>query len=135
VLTYRHRLGWIDVDYARVAFYLRYYVWVDEALHGALYDRGFHIREFMEQGYGLPYINTSCRYFQRLTLEDEVEVRIEFTSVDERGFAIKFQIVKVGEEKPAAEGEITRRCIQLDPPKSVAMPPALRSAVEALKDA
>ena len=128
--TFRHRLTWMDVDFARVAHYLRYFVWVDEAFHGALYERRFRVREFMDQGYGLPYINSSCRYFQPLTLEDEVEIHIDVAALEEKGFTVKFRIAKIGGSAPAAEGEMMRRCIRLDPPKSAALPEALRRALQ-----
>lgn len=132
MLAFRHRLTWMDVDYARVAHYLRYFVWVDEAFHGYLFEHGFHIREFMEQGYGLPYLGSSCRYFRPLTLEDEVEIQISVTNLDEKGFALRYRIVKAGDAAPAAEGEIVRRCIQQSPPRSVEMPRALKEALSAL---
>jgi len=132
VLAFRHRLTWMDVDYARVAHYLRYFVWVDEAFHGYLFEHGFHIREFMEQGYGLPYLGSSCRYFCALTLEDEVEIQLAVTNLDAKGFTLRYRIVKAGEAVTAAEGEIVRRCVQQSPPRSVEMPPALKLALSAL---
>ncbi len=128
--TFRHRLTWMDMDYARVAHYLRYYVWTDEVFHGALFERGFKIREFFEQGYGLPYISNSCRYFRPLTLEDEVEIQIDVTALEEKGFTLRFRIAKVGDSAAAAEGELVRRCIQLNPLRSVALPQQLRRMLE-----
>jgi acyl-CoA thioesterase FadM len=125
----------MDVDYARIAHYLRYYVWVDEAFHGALFERGFRIREFIEQGYGLPYISNSCRYFRPLTLEDEIEIQIDVTALDEKGFTLRFRLAKVGDSAAAAEGEIVRRCIRLDPPRSAALPQPLRQILEEMRGA
>lgn len=125
----------MDVDYARVALHLRYYVWVDEAFHGYLYEQGFHVREFMEQGYGLPYLGTSCRYFRPLTLEDEVEVQLAVTNLDDKGFTLRYRIVKAGDTAPAAEGEIVRRCVRQSPPRSAEMPPVLRQALSGLVEA
>ena len=133
MLTFRHRLTWMDVDYARVAHYLRYNVWVDDAFHGYLFERGFHIKEFMEQGYGLPYVSNSCRYFRALTLEDEVEIQLTVTDLDEKGFTLRYRIMKAG--AVAAEGEVVRRCIQQAPPKSVEMPQALRQSLRAIAEA
>lgn len=135
MLAFRRRLTWMDVDYARVALYLRHYVWVDEAFHGYLFEHGFHIREFMEQGYGLPYLGSSCRYFRPLTLEDEVEIQLAVTNLDAKGFTLRYRIVKVGDDAPAAEGEIVRRCVQQSPPRSVEMPPALMQALSGLVEA
>jgi len=129
MLKFRHRLTWMDVDYARVAHHLRYAVWVDQAFHGHLFERGFRIREFMEQGYGLPYLSTACRYLRLLTLEDEVEMELSVTDVTEKGFTLRYRIAKLGDSGPAAEGEMVRRCIRQSPPKSVAMPEALRDAL------
>ncbi len=134
VLTFRHRLTWADVDYARVAYYLRYFVWVDDAFHGYLFEHGFHIKEFMEQGYGLPYLSSSCRYFLALTLEDEVEIQLTLTNLDEKGFTLRYRIVKADNAAVAAEGEIVRRCIQREPPRSMAMPQALRESLRAIAE-
>lgn len=129
MLKFRHRLTWSDCDYARVAYYLRYPVWVDEAFHGYLFERGFRIRDYVDQGYGLPYISTACRYFHRLTLEDEVEIALEVADVKPKGFTVRYRITKLGEAEAAAEGEMVRRCIQQTPPKSVEMPPLLRRII------
>lgn len=125
----------MDVDYARVAHYLRYNVWVDDAFHGYLFERGFHIKEFMEQGYGLPYVSNSCRYFRALTLEDEVEIQLTVTDLDEKGFTLRYRIMKAGDPTVAAEGETVRRCIQQAPPRSVEMPQALREHLRAIAEA
>lgn len=130
MLTFRYRLTWGDVDYARVAYYPRYGVWVDEAFHGYLFERGFRIREFIDQGYGLPYLSASCRYFRKLTLEDEVEIRLSISNLTPKGFTVNYRIVKGGDTDPAAEGEMVRRCIRQDPPKSVEMPQPLRRIIE-----
>jgi YbgC/YbaW family acyl-CoA thioester hydrolase len=129
-VKFRHRLTWMDVDYARVAFYLRYYVWVDEAFHGHLCDRGFRLKDFLDAGYGLPFLKNSCRYMRPLTLEDEIDIDIEVAALEEKGFTLKFRIHKVGDTAPAAEGEAVRRCIQINPLKSTALPPELRSILE-----
>lgn len=133
-LTFRHRLTWMDVDYARMAHYLRYFVWVDEAFHGYLFEHGFHIKEFMEQGYGLPYLSSSCRYFLALTIEDEVEIQLTVTNLDEKGFTLRYRIVRAVDAAVAADGEIVRRCIRQAPPRSVAMPPALREPLRAIAE-
>lgn len=132
VPPFRYRLTWMDVDYARVVHYLRCYVWVDEAFHDHLYERGFRIREFIQQGYGLPYIGSSCRYLRALTLEDEIEIHLSVTKLDAKGFTLQFRINKAGEAATAAEGEMVRRCIRAAPPKSVAMPEVLRNSLSAL---
>jgi acyl-CoA thioesterase FadM len=120
----------MDVDYARLAHCLRYYVWVDEAFHGHLTDRGFRFKEFIDAGYGLPYIKNGCRYLSPLTLEDEVEIDISITALEEKGFTLRFTIQKVGDAGPAADGEMVRRCIQANPIKSAALPPVLRRILE-----
>ena len=130
MLKFRYRLTWSDCDYARVAYYLRYPVWVDEAFHGYLFERGFRIRDYVDQGYGLPYISTACRYFRRLTLEDEVEIELSVSNLTPKGFTVSYRIVKAGDTDPTAEGEMVRRCIQQAPPKSVEMPPLLRRIIE-----
>jgi len=129
VTPIRYRLTWNDVDYARVVHFLRCYVWVDEAFHNHLYQRGFQVRKFIEQGYGLPYIGSSCRYMRQLTLDDEVELHLSITKIDAKGFTLQFRINKVGDTAIAAEGEMVRRCIQAAPPKSVAMPQLLVDAL------
>lgn len=131
-MKFRYRLTWSDVDYARVAYYPRFGIWVDEAFHGYLYARGCSLVALLEQGYGLPYLATSCRYMRKLTLEDEVEIDLSIAKSDAKGFTLAFAIRKVGADGPAAEGEMVRRCIRGDPPKSIEMPPALRSVIDEL---
>ena len=132
---FRYRLTWMDVDYARVVHYLRCYVWVDEAFHGYLYERGFHIREVVDAGFGLPYLNSTCRYMRPLTLEDEVEIHVAVVKSDAKGFTLKFSINKVGDDTVAVEGELVRRCIQAVPPRSIEMPAVLKEAIAALPHA
>jgi len=132
MLKFRYRLTWSDCDYARVAYYLRYPVWVDEYFHGHLLERGYKIREHVDQGFGLPYVSTACRYTRRLTLEDEIDIEIGVADVKPKGFTVRYRITKVGDTEPAAEGEMVRRCIQQSPPKSIDMPPLLRQIIEEL---
>ena len=132
MLTFRHRLDWADVDYARIALYLRYYVWIDTAFHGYLYDHGFRIKEFVAQGFGLPYLSTSCRYLRPLTIEDEIEIALSVPKLDDKGFTLRYSIANTADGAIAGEGEIIRRCIQVSPPRSVPMPEVLREAVAAL---
>jgi len=89
----------------------------------------------MEQGFGLPYLGSSCRYFRPLTLEDEVEIHLAVANLDAKGFTLRYRIAKAGDTAPAAEGEFLRRCIQQSPPRSVDMPAALKQALSALVEA
>jgi YbgC/YbaW family acyl-CoA thioester hydrolase len=130
MLIFRHRVTWEDTDYARVAYYPRFGIWADMAFHGYLLEHGFHVREFIDQDYGLPYISTACRYFKKITLEDEVEIALDLADLTPKGFTVKYRILKAGEL--AAEGEMVRRCIRGDPPKSAEMPQALRAALESI---
>lgn len=132
MLKSRRRLTWEDVDYARVGYYPRYSLWVDEAFHEYLFEHGFRITELIAEGYGLPYISTSCRYLRKLTLEDEVDIEAEVAALDAKGFTLRYRITKVGDAGPAAEGDMVRRCIRQDPPKSVEMPQNLRAILEGI---
>jgi len=56
---------------------------------------------------------------------------IPVTDLDDRGFILRYRIVKAGDAATAAQGKIVRRCVQ-PPPRSVEMPRTLRQAPGAL---
>lgn len=126
MVTVRNRVRWRDVDAARVVYFLRYPEWAAEGFHGYLHDRGFRLGAFAQDGYGLPYLDTACRYFRPLVLDDEVEIRLAVTDLDSRGFTLWYRIFKVGDPELVAEGKMVRRCVAGWPRKSVEMPPDLR---------
>jgi len=125
MVTFRRRVDWPDVDYAQVVYFLRYQEWVAEGFHRHLYDRGFHLRDFFDAGYGLPYVDTSCCFRQALTLEDEAEIQVTVTALDARGFTLRYRIFRAGQLEVVAEGEMVRRCIARKPRRSTDLPPDL----------
>lgn len=133
MVTYRRRVDWPDVDYARVVYFVRYQEWAAAAFHGHLHDRGFRLRDFFDAGYALPYVDVRCRFHRALTLEDEAEIGLVVTALDARGFTVGYRICRAGESEAAVEGEMVRRCITQSPRKSVDLPPDLRGLLVELQ--
>ncbi|MDF1554812.1 MAG: thioesterase family protein [Deferrisomatales bacterium] len=125
MITLGYRVQWSDVDYARIVYFLRYPEWVADGFHRVLYERGFSLRESVAAGYGLPYVDTSCRYHRALTLEDEAEIRMNVTDLDAKGFTLHYEIFQAGEPNLVADGTMVRRCISLQPRRSQPMPETL----------
>lgn len=125
MVTFRHRVDWPDVDYAQVVYFPRYQEWVADGFHRHLYDRGFRLREFVDAGYGLPYLDTTCHFRRALTLEEEAEIRVAVTALDARGFTLRYRIFRVGEPEVVAEGQMVRRCILRELRRSTELPPDL----------
>jgi YbgC/YbaW family acyl-CoA thioester hydrolase len=132
MLTLRHRVRWSDVDYARIVYFLRYPEWVADGFHGWLFERGFALRESVAAGYGLPYIDASCRYLRALTLEDEAELRLRVTDLHPKGFTLRYEIYKAGDPALVAEGSMVRLHISLKPRRSQPMPEALYRILQEL---
>ena len=135
MVSFCRRVDWPDVDYAQVVYFLRYQEWVAEGFHRYLYDRGFHLREFFDAGFGLPYVDTTCRFRQALTLEEEAEIQVTVAALDARGFTLRYRICRRGQFEVVAEGEMVRRCISRETRRSTELPMGLHRLLAEIQSA
>jgi YbgC/YbaW family acyl-CoA thioester hydrolase len=104
MLRFRYRVGWADVDAAKVIHYPRCFYWIDDAFHGYLYERGFTLTSFTAAGYGLPFVHVECRYLRPVFLEDELMLEVSVQDLKPHG---------------------VRRCVKRGVPGSAEIPPDL----------
>ncbi len=124
-MRYRFRLGFTDVDYARLLFSGDYYRWVERAMERWQQEAGLPWRRMiLDLGLGLPSTETRCHYLAPIEFEDEFEVGVGIRDLTERGFVTDFELVRVRDGRLAAYGYIVRRFLDMatlrgenDPPE------------------
>jgi len=67
------RLSMGDVDQV-IAFYGRYFSWMDDAFSELLALLGHPISGVLDAGFGMPVVDTRCRYLRPVGLDDWLEI-------------------------------------------------------------
>jgi len=77
-VTHR-RISMGDVDQV-MAFYGRYFSWMDDGLCELLRVLGHPLSEVLGTGHGMPVVDSLCRYGQPVALDDTVRVETAVVS-------------------------------------------------------
>lgn len=113
-MSYRYRVAFTDVDFARLVFSADYYRWAERAFEAWCQSAGLPWRHMIEDlGLGLPSIETRCHYLTPLAYEDEFDVRVGVRDFTDRGFVTDFELVRVRDGALAAYGYFVRRFLDM----------------------
>jgi YbgC/YbaW family acyl-CoA thioester hydrolase len=94
---------WGDCDEAGIAYYPRYFYWMDCAFHRFLRARGLRYREFKQRfGAELLLVDAGAHFSAPLTYDSEFHIRVHVAEWQERRFRLTYDLVR--EEKPIASG-------------------------------
>jgi acyl-CoA thioesterase FadM len=85
-VTHRH-VSMGDVDTV-LAFYGRYFYWMDDGMHELLRVLGHPLREVLDGGFGMPVVDTRCVYERAVELGDAVRVETAVVAVGRTSFDI-----------------------------------------------
>lgn len=94
-VTHR-RISMGDVDQV-MAFYGRYFSWMDDGLCELLALLGRPLRDLLADGYGLPVVSTSCRYVRPVGLDDLLRIETAVVTVRRTSFDIGHVMTLDGE--------------------------------------
>ena len=126
-------VGWEDVDYARVLYYARYYLFVDRGFSAWMHTHGLHYRTMHEEwSVATPIVTSHCGYRGPLRLEDRLEVRLALDNLTQRGYRINFHLLRLPEEALVAEGYTEHRFVDPAIRRPCEPPEALYTALQAM---
>ena len=85
-VTHR-RVSMGDVDQV-LAFFRRYFSWMDDGRCELLALLGHPLRDLLADGHGLPVVNASCRYVRPVGLDDLLRIETAVLAVRRTSFDI-----------------------------------------------
>lgn len=133
-MVYRFRVGFADVDYARIVFFGNHYLWMDRAMEEKLLQVGIEYRMLLdEQKIALPIVESHCSYTAPLRYGDEVTVPLRFGPLTPRGLDVHFQLVREEDGRRAAAGWTKRRFVDLVAFRGISLPDDLYERFAALE--
>jgi 4-hydroxybenzoyl-CoA thioesterase len=107
------RVGFTDVDYARILFSGDYYKWAEHAFQTWQTQAGLSWTAMIDgHDVGLPSVESRCRYLLPVKFEDAFSVRMAVSGLDHRGFTFTFEILSESGEL-AAYGYLVKRFVDM----------------------
>lgn len=85
-ITHR-RVSMGDVDQV-LAFYGRYFYWMDDGIHALLDALGHPLRTVLSTGHGMPVVDTRCRYDGPVDLDDMIRVETAIVAARRSSFDV-----------------------------------------------
>lgn len=108
-----------------------YYSYFDTAANAYLVGAGALDIE-SSQVIGL-VVETACHYFSSLAFPDEIEAGVVAAHLGNTSVRYEIGIFKTGEAVTAAHGHFVHVYVDRDTRRPVALPPELRTALEAIR--
>ncbi len=94
----RRLVGWGDVDPTGIAYYPRFFEWMDVASHALAREMGIHPDEMIPPSRrGFPIVSARAEFVHPARYGDEVEVRTRVTRISDRSFSLRHEIYRLGE--------------------------------------
>lgn len=112
VAVTRRRVSMGDVDQV-LAFYGRYFSWMDDGLCELLALLGRPLRDLLADGHGMPVVNASCRYVRPVALDDLLRIETGVVAVRRTSFDIGHVMTLDGEV--VAQGRTTHVWVAREP--------------------
>ena len=132
---YRHfttiTTRWADNDAYGHVNNTVYHAWFDSTVNAWLVGQGL-----LDIARGDPIglvVETGCRYFAPLSFPGEVEVGMTVERVGTSSVTYGLGVFARGADMPAAEGHFTHVYVARSSRRPVALPPAWRTRIEALR--
>jgi 4-hydroxybenzoyl-CoA thioesterase len=92
------RVRWGDCDPAGIAFYPRFFEWMDLASHALARELGVSADDMLPPKLlGFPLVTAQAEFLVPARLEDALEVRAWITRVGRTSFGMRHEIVRLGD--------------------------------------
>jgi len=128
VHTARFRVVMSEVDVAQIHF-TAVHRWMDRGLSEWLAEVGHPFTRLLEEGPGIPIVETRCSFVGRILLDDMIDQRTEVGGVGTTSFRSRHTFTRAGETM--ARGEFVHVCVERETRATVPVPGWLRDlAVE-----
>jgi 4-hydroxybenzoyl-CoA thioesterase len=116
-IAVRIRVRWGECDPAGIAFYPRFFEWMDTAAHALAREMGISREDMLPPTLlGLPLVSARAEFLAPALMEDTLEVRAWVTRVGRASLGLHHEIVRVGEdgEQLLARGQEERVHVSRD---------------------
>ena len=117
-----------EVDVSQIHFSTAY-IWMDRGLCEWVADLGWPFTRLLEEGVGIPIVDTRCRFDRRILLDDMITIETSVGGVGTTSFRSRHRFLR-GHEL-CAEGELTHVCIERGDRTPVPVPEWIRAAATA----
>ena len=114
-----------EIDVSQIHFTTAYR-WMDRGLCEWLADVGWPFTRLLEEGVGIPIVNSQCRFDARILLDDMITIETSVGGVGTTSFRSRHMFLR-GDEL-CADGELTHVCIERGGRTPVAVPAWIRQA-------
>ncbi len=114
-----------EVDAAQIHF-TAVHRWMDRGLSEWLVEVGHPFTRLLEEGPGIPIIETRCSFVGRIMLDDVIDQTTEIAGVGRTSFRSRHVFSRAGEVM--ARGELIHVCVDRQTRATVPVPQWLRDA-------
>ncbi|MGI9539392.1 MAG: acyl-CoA thioesterase [Miltoncostaeaceae bacterium] len=120
-LVYRHdfRVVMGEVDVSQIHF-TAMHRWMDRGWSEWLALAGHPFPRILEEGPGVPIVETRCRFLLRVMLDDVLTLRTWVTGIGNTSFRTRHQFRRDGEV--AVDGEMVHVCVDRDTRDTLRVP-------------
>lgn len=125
VHTQTLRVVMSEVDAAQIHF-TAVYRWMDRGFSEWLAEIGHPFTRILEEGPGVPIVDSRCRFLGRIMLDDLITLRTEVGGIGRTSFRSRHTLT-CGEEA-VARGELVHVCVNRGTREPVPVPAWLRDA-------
>lgn len=117
------RVVMAEVDVAQIHF-TAMYRWMDRSLSEWLAEVGHPFTQILEEGPGIPIVDSRCRFLRRVLLDDELVIRSYVAGVGRTSFRTRHEFRRAAET--VVEGELVHVCVDRTTRATVPVPEWLR---------
>ena len=121
----RFRIVMAEVDAAQIHF-TAMFRWMDRGFSTWLAEIGHPFTRLLEDGPGVPIVDSRARFIERIRLDDEIELTTSIGGVGRTSFRSRHRFRRDG--VLAVEGELVHVCVDRESRETVPVPEWIRSA-------
>src|SRR5579864_4857660 len=108
-LSVRTQVRWGDCDPAGIAFFPRFFEWMDLASHALAQEMGISREQTLgPASYGFPAVRADAEFLSPALLYDEIEVRTTVPKVGRTSLHLKHEVFRVADGTLLARGTAIR---------------------------
>ena len=108
-LAVRTQVRWGDCDPAGIAFFPRFFEWMDLASHALAQEMGITRQQTLgPASYGFPAVRADAEFLSPALLYDELEVRTTVTRVGRTSLHLTHEVMRLADETLLARGTAIR---------------------------
>jgi YbgC/YbaW family acyl-CoA thioester hydrolase len=125
IRTETRRIVMSEIDVSQIHFTTAYR-WMDRGLCEWLADVGWPFTRLLDEGVGIPIVDSRCRFDQRILLDDMITIETSVGGVGTTSFRSRHRFLRG--DQLCAEGELTHVCIERGGRTPVPVPEWIRAA-------